>query len=80
MTVEQAAAALRITPSAVRYRLEKGQLHGERIHPRLWLVPVDEVERAVAAGGRMRPGPKPGRKEQRDDGEGGAGNDGAQAR
>lgn len=58
MTVTEAARELGLTTAAVRIRLERGQMQGRLVHPRLWLIPRGEVERAKLAG-RQKPGPKP---------------------
>lgn len=58
ITVSEAAAILGISNRAVSKRLENGQMRGERVHPRLWLIPREEVERWRELG-RMKPGPKP---------------------
>lgn len=57
MTVREAAAAIGVDGATVRRRLERGELRGERINPRLWLIPVAEVEHARQVG-RHKPGPK----------------------
>jgi excisionase family DNA binding protein len=44
MTVPEAAVALGLSESAVRNRLKKGYLRGEKLGP-MWLVPKSEVER-----------------------------------
>lgn len=45
LTVSEAAALLDADVSTVRRRLEEGAMSGRRIHPRLWLISRDEVER-----------------------------------
>jgi excisionase family DNA binding protein len=58
VTVSEAAAELGLTVHAVTKRLRQGQMHGEQVHPRLWLIPREEVERMKAIGPLKR-GPKP---------------------
>jgi excisionase family DNA binding protein len=58
MTVTQAADTLGLAVSTVRTRLERGQMQGLRLHPRLWLIPRAEVERWRPLG-KQRPGRKP---------------------
>ena len=60
MTVTQAADTLGLAVSTVRTRLERGQMQGLRLHPRLWLIPRAEVERWRQLG-KQRPGRKPAR-------------------
>lgn len=70
LTVSEAAVILGIHPASVRERLRTGSLKGEQIHPRLWLIPAAEVERARLAG-PLKVGRKPGvkaRKERSNDG------------
>jgi excisionase family DNA binding protein len=57
ITVSEAAAILGISNRAVSKRLENGHMRGERVHPRLWLIPREEVDRWREIG-RMKPGPK----------------------
>ena len=58
MTVTETAQALGMSVRGVLNRLERGQMRGERVHARLWLIPREEVERWKALG-RQRPGRKP---------------------
>lgn len=58
LTVGQAAMVLDVDMRTLRHRLEKGQMAGERVTNRLWMIPVAEVERWKAIG-KMKPGPKP---------------------
>lgn len=58
LTVGQAAAILGVDVRTVRHRLEQGQMDGEKIAPRLWMIPLVEVERWKVIG-RLKPGPKP---------------------
>ncbi|MGE3597360.1 MAG: helix-turn-helix domain-containing protein [Dehalococcoidia bacterium] len=57
MRVPEAAQALGMSVSGVRTRLERGQMQGKRVGPRLWLIPRDEVERWKTLG-RQKTGPK----------------------
>ena len=61
MHVAEAARELGLTHRAVLARIQRGELKAERVHPQLYLIPRDEVERAKA-GGRLKPGPKPRRE------------------
>jgi excisionase family DNA binding protein len=45
MTVTEAAAILGISERAIRYRLERGLMTGERVGKWIWLIPKEEVER-----------------------------------
>ena len=45
MTVTEAARELGIHPTTLQRRLDSGVMRGERVHPRLWLIPRDEVDR-----------------------------------
>jgi excisionase family DNA binding protein len=45
MTVTEAAAILGISERAIRYRLERGLMAGERAGKWIWLIPKEEVER-----------------------------------
>jgi len=58
MTVQQAAEALGMSVRGIRERIERGDMRAERLGPRLWAIPRDEVERWQAMG-RQKPGPKP---------------------
>jgi len=58
VTVAEAAQELGISVRAIQHRIERGQMKGERISARLWLIPRDEVERWKQLG-RQRPGRKP---------------------
>ena len=58
MTLTDAARELGVDPSMLRYRLKRGDMQGEKIGPRTWLIPVEEVRRLKAIG-RMKPGRKP---------------------
>lgn len=59
MTVAEAASELGMSIRGVLNRLERGTMRGERIHPRLWLIPQAEVARWKALGKQP-----PGRKRQ----------------
>jgi excisionase family DNA binding protein len=61
LTVSQAAGELGLTARAVRNRIERGELAAVRMSARLLLIPAAEVERQKAIG-RLKPGPKPGRR------------------
>ena len=54
LTVVDAAEAMGITPRALRWRIERGDVRAERVNPRLWLVPADEVARWRELG-KLRP-------------------------
>jgi excisionase family DNA binding protein len=58
MSVDEAAAAIGISVTALYTRIRNGQVRAERIGRRVLLVPTEEVERLRGAG-RMKPGPKP---------------------
>ena len=45
MTVTEAVAILGVSERAIRYRLERGLMQGERAGKWIWLIPKDEVER-----------------------------------
>lgn len=54
MTVTEAAQELGITDRAVRARIKRGDIRAERVGPRLWLIPKDEIE-AWRDLGKARP-------------------------
>jgi excisionase family DNA binding protein len=58
LTVQEAATELGITVRGIQERLKRGAMRGERVTPRLWLIPREEVERWKELG-RQRPGRKP---------------------
>lgn len=58
LTVLEAADALGLTVRGVQDRLKRGLMRGERVSPRLWMVPRAEVERWQELG-RQKPGRKP---------------------
>ena len=57
MTVAEAARALGLSERAVHKRITTGPMQAERFGALVWQIPVEEVERAKAAG-RLKPGPK----------------------
>jgi excisionase family DNA binding protein len=57
MTLTDAARELGVDPSTLRYRLKRGDMQGEKIGPRTWLIPREEVMRAKELG-RLKPGRK----------------------
>jgi len=61
MTVQEAAAELGLSVRAVLNRIERGELHAERMGARLWVIPASEIARQRAIG-RLKPGPKPAPK------------------
>jgi hypothetical protein len=58
LTVAETARELDLTVRGVQNRLLRGLMQGERVTPRLWLIPREEVERWKALG-RQKPGRKP---------------------
>ena len=58
MTLTEAARELGLDPSTLRYRLQRGAMRGDKVGPRAWLIPREEIERLKAVG-RMKPGRKP---------------------
>lgn len=57
MTLTDAAKELGVDVSTLRYRLKRGDMRGEKVGPRAWMIPVDEVE-AWRDRGRLKPGRK----------------------
>ena len=57
-TVAEVAELLGLSVRGVAHRLERGQMKGVKVNPRLWLVPRDEVE-AWKGRGKLPPGRKP---------------------
>jgi excisionase family DNA binding protein len=55
LTVAEAAQELGISVRGVQDRLLRGAMHGERLTPRMWVIPRDEVDRWKDKG-RLRPG------------------------
>lgn len=49
-TVAETAAELGMSIRGILNRLEKGQMKGEKVTPRLWLIPRVEVEAWVTRG------------------------------
>ena len=62
VTVSEAAAVLGVSAAAIAKRLQRGDMRGVKVNPRLWLIPADEVER-LRGQGKLKPGPKPRRSE-----------------
>ncbi len=58
VTVREAAEQLGLTVFGIARRLQHGDMRGVKVNPRLWLIPVEEVERWRKLG-RIKPGPKP---------------------
>ena len=58
LTVAETARELDLTVRGVQNRLLRGLMQGERVTPRLWLIPREEVDRWKALG-RQKPGRKP---------------------
>lgn len=60
MTVTQAAAALGIDVATVRRHIERGLMRAEKINPRLYLIPDEEIEAwKNRPDPRLKRGPKP---------------------
>jgi excisionase family DNA binding protein len=60
MSVAGAAKALGVAGRTIRARIAAGQMHAEQVNPRLWMIPLAEVERWRAIG-RLKRGPSPKR-------------------
>ena len=58
ITVAEAAEILGLSVRGVAHRLERGDMVGQKVNPRLWLVPRAEVERWQQLP-RPKRGPKP---------------------
>lgn len=58
MTLTDAARELGLDVSTLRYRLQRGAMRGDKVGPRMWMIPVEEIERLKTVG-RMKPGRKP---------------------
>jgi excisionase family DNA binding protein len=65
VTTTEAARLLGVSHRTILDRLQRGLMQGERISPRLWLVPREELERVGA--GRLKTGPKPAKSLGDDD-------------
>ena len=57
LTLQEVATELGLPVRTVQNRVRTGHMRGERIHPRLWMVPRAELERWRSVG-RLKPGPK----------------------
>ena len=55
LTVAEAAEELGLTVRGVQERLLRGAMRGERLTPRMWVIPREEVERWRGKG-KMKPG------------------------
>ena len=62
VTVGEAATVLGVDGATIRRRLARGVMQGERVGPRLWLIPKEEIERWRSRG-KLRPGRKPREQE-----------------
>lgn len=58
MTVAEAAAALGVNESTIRYRIGRKAMQAERIGKRTWIIPITEVERWKDIG-KVRSGRPP---------------------
>ena len=58
VTVSEAATLMGLSVAAIEKRLQRGDMRGVKVNPRLWLIPREEVE-AWRKRGRLKPGPKP---------------------
>ena len=61
VTVSEAAATLGLSRQGIQRRIARGDLRAERLGPKFWVIPRDEVERWRRLG-RQKPGWKAGRK------------------
>jgi excisionase family DNA binding protein len=61
MHVAEAARELGLTRRAILARIERGEMRAERVHPKLWLIPIEEVDRWRGRG-KLKPGPKPSKQ------------------
>jgi len=59
LTVTQAAATLGVDARTIRRRLDSGEMKGERVTARLWVIPKREIERWRAAGDVKRKAGRP---------------------
>ena len=57
LTVAEAAAELGLTVAGIARRLQRGDMRGVKVNPRLWLIPREEMGRWRGKG-KLRPGPK----------------------
>ena len=65
VTVAEAARELGVTERAIHKRIAAGLMRAERFGAHVWQIPVEEVRRWREIG-RMKPGPKPGTKRQKE--------------
>ena len=61
MTLTEAARRLGVDTSTIRHRLRRGDMVGEKVGPRAWLITTEEVERWERIG-KLKRGPKPTRR------------------
>ncbi len=61
LTVAEVAHELGLSVRGVQNRIARGQLQSELVHPRLRLIPREEMERWRTLG-KQRPGRKPRKK------------------
>jgi excisionase family DNA binding protein len=57
MTINEAAAALQMSPQGVHRRITRGEMKARRVGKKMWLIAASEVDRWKAAG-KLKPGPK----------------------
>ena len=58
VTVTEAARELGLTVWGVRRRIERGEMHAERLGAKVWAIPRDELERWRGVG-KLKAGRKP---------------------
>ncbi len=63
LTIAEAARALGLPIRTLQYRLLHGLMRGERVNPRLWLIPRAEVD-TWKNRGRLQRGRKPRSRRQ----------------
>ncbi len=63
LTVKQAAAELGLSDVGIRRRIQRGDMHAERIGRKTLMIPLPEVERWRALG-KLPPGPAPRSRHQ----------------